>query len=64
MGHRQGRPSVEQNLQDLVVVLVGGQNQRRDVGGERGRGPVHGFPTLEERIGAGTGLAPKRCWDL
>ena len=39
-------PSVEQDLDDLVVVSVGGQDERRDVRGE-GRG-VGGdsFPTL------------------
>ena len=39
--------SVQQNLDDLVVVSVGGEDQWGDVGSEGGRVPIHGLPTLK-----------------
>lgn len=44
--HRQSRPSIQQDFQNLVVVFVSGQDERCDIGGEGRRRPVHGFPAL------------------
>ena len=46
VGRRQRRAAIQQNLQDLVVVHVGGQDQRRYVRGEVGRRPVNSLPAL------------------
>ena len=48
MRHGQGCAPVKQNLDDLVVVGVRGQDQRGDVRGE-GRGvPGYRLPTLKD----------------
>ena len=46
VGGREGGSSVQQDLEDLVVVLVGGQDQGRDVRGVVGGNVVHGFPGI------------------
>ena len=46
---RHHRPAVQQDLDHLVVVGVGRQDQRRDVRGEGGRVPVHRFPALQQQ---------------
>ena len=46
MGGGQGGASVQQDLDDLVVVGVGRQDEGGDVGGEGGRVTVHRLPAL------------------
>lgn len=43
---RNGRSAIQQHLQDLVIVLVGGQYQRRDVLGEHTMVVVNALPGL------------------
>lgn len=44
--HRQARAAVQQQLDDLVAVAVRRQDQRRDVGRERGRLGRQRLPAL------------------
>lgn len=46
VGHREGRPAIQQNLQNLIVVPVGGEDQRRYVWGKGCGVDVHFLPAL------------------
>lgn len=48
MRHGERGTSVQQDLEDLVVVHVGGQDERCDVRGEVRDGAVYCFPALRE----------------
>lgn len=50
MGHGERGSSVQQELKDLIVVLMGGEDQGRDVLGEGGRLSGQRLPALAEEI--------------
>lgn len=50
MGHRQNRSTIQQDLDDLVIVPVGRQYKRGDVRRERRRVGWQCFPTLQHKI--------------
>lgn len=46
MGHGQGGATIQQQLEDLVVVAVGGQDQWRNVWRESGILAIQRLPAL------------------
>ena len=51
VGHRQSGASIQQDLEDLVIIAMGGQYQRSDIGREGRGGAIHFLPTLQKPIG-------------
>lgn len=50
MRHRQSSSTVQEYLDDFVIVPMGGQDQGCNVGGESGRVRGKRFPTLKRNI--------------
>ena len=50
MWHWDRSASVEQNLQDFVIIRMGRQEQGRDISGKDGGVPIYAFPALEKQI--------------